>query len=129
MSELAVGTWIWRGQCRGKIGRWIDGPTQARARRGMKVKVISDTQLVVVDTRLDKKPGIGAMSVLLLFMACQVAEADDWVIAAIPLALVIALPVYLWLSHVRSELTFDKPGDKGTLVVRSRRGRETWDWA
>ena len=85
----------------------------------MKVQEASETRLVFVDTQLDKKLGIGVASAVLLFMAYQFAETGEWLIAAIPAALVIGGLVYLWLSYESSVFTFDKPEQIVSILIEN----------
>ena len=97
----------------------------------MKVSEHTEDRLVLTDSQLDKKLGIGAMSALLLFMAYEFASGgtrDDFLIALVPLALVAGMGVYLWKTLLTSVFTFDRPSDSVTLVVKSRKGAETWNW-
>ena len=97
----------------------------------MKVAERDENRLVLKDSQLDKKLGIGIASAILLFMAYQFASGgtrDDFLIALVPLALVAGMAFYLWKTLLTSVFTFDKTTDSVTLVVTSRKGRETWDW-
>ncbi|MCR9135401.1 MAG: hypothetical protein NXI27_05365 [Alphaproteobacteria bacterium] len=94
----------------------------------MKVSEVTDDKLVLVDKQLDKKLAIAALSVILLFVAYEFSVTGDWLIAAIPVMIVIASWIYVWFTLVNSQFTFDKTNDKVTLVVRSRHGTQEWDW-
>ena len=97
----------------------------------MKVTERTDDRLVLTDSQLDKKLGIGVASAFLLFLSYQFAVGgtrDDFLIALVPVALVLGMWVYLWRTLLTSVFTFDRPTNSVTLVVTSRRGRETWVW-
>lgn len=97
----------------------------------MKVAERNENRLVLKDSQLDKKLGIGIASAVLLFMAYQFASGgtrDDFLIALVPLALVAGMAFYLWKTMLTSVFTFDRTTDTVTLVVTNRKGRETWDW-
>lgn len=94
----------------------------------MKVSEVTDDKLVLVDKQLDKKLAIAAMSAILLFLAYEFSVTGDWLVASIPVMIVIALWLYVWFTVVNSEFTFDKSKDKVRLVVRSRHGTQEWDW-
>ncbi len=94
----------------------------------MHVREKTEDRLVLVDTQLDKKVGIGAASALLLFLAWQFASGGDYLPALFPVAIVAGMLVYLWRSRMRSELTFDKTTGRVDLVVEDRNGTNRWDW-
>ena len=97
----------------------------------MKVTEHTEDRLVLTDSQLDKKLGIGIASAVLLFMAYEFASGgtrDDFLIALVPLTLVAGMGFYLWKTLLTSVFTFDRPADSVTLTVKSRRGNESWDW-
>ncbi|WP_419911948.1 hypothetical protein [Hoeflea sp.] len=94
----------------------------------MKIREASDQRLVLADSQLDKKIAIGAASAILLYVAYEFSRTGDWLVAAIPVLIAVAMLAYLRFSLVSSEFTFDKTKDKVTLVVRSRHGLQEWDW-
>ncbi len=94
----------------------------------MKVSEATNDRLVLVDKQLDKKLAIAAASAMLLYLAYEFSVTGDWIVAAIPVSIVVAMSIYLWFSLVNSVFTFDKPKDKVTLVVRSRHGTREWQW-
>ncbi len=94
----------------------------------MHVKEKTEDRLVMVDTQLDKKLGIGAFSAFLLFLAWQFASGGDYLPALFPTAIVAAMLIYLWRSRMRSELIFDKTAGRVDLVVEDRNGTNRWDW-
>lgn len=94
----------------------------------MKVSEVTDERLVLVDKQLDKKLAIAIASVMLLYLAYEFSVTGDWLVAAIPLAIIFALWAYVWFKFADSKFTFDKTADKVTLSVRTRHGTEEWNW-
>jgi hypothetical protein len=94
----------------------------------MKVSEVTDDKLVLVDSQLDKKLAIAAMSAILLYLAYEFSVTGDWIIAAIPVIIAAGLCTYLWFTLTTSVFTFSKSDNKVTLVVRGRRGTQHWDW-
>ncbi len=97
----------------------------------MKVTERSDDRLVLVDKQLDKILGIGAMSALLLFMAYQFASGgtrDDFLVALVPVAIVVGLLIYMKRTLLSSKLTLDRTSDAITLQVQDRKGHQFWEW-
>ena len=97
----------------------------------MKVTERTDERLVLIDKQLDKLLGIGAMSALLLFMAYEFASGGtsaDFLVALLPVTAVVGLLIYLKRTLLSSVLTFDKPSNSITLVVKDKKGEQNWKW-
>lgn len=111
-----------------KIHQQLDPPTLSQHAHRMKISEAADDRLVLVDRQLDKTIAIALASVVLLYFAYEFSVTGDWAIAAVPTLLAAAGWLYLRHTRMHAVFTFDRPADKVTLVVRSRRGREVWDW-
>lgn len=94
----------------------------------MRVVEKSEDRLVLKDNQLDKKLGISALCVLLLFFAFDVAQGGDWIEASIPIALAAVALVYLKLTLLSSVIEFDRAADRVALSVTGRNKNEQWDW-
>jgi len=95
----------------------------------VKVAEASDDRLVLADTQLDKRLGIGLLVAVFLGVAVQFAWGRDWIEAAAFVALAAGALVWLKRTLIRGVWTFDRPGGRVSLVVEGRKGCESWDWA
>ncbi len=95
----------------------------------MRVTEKTDTRLVFVDDQRDKKSAVGLGVAGLLFLAWQFLFFGDWIVAGVPVLIILGLLGYLHWSRMRSVLTFDKTANRIDLEVFDRTGRRTWDWA
>lgn len=94
----------------------------------MRVAEQSEDRLVLKDNQLDKKLGIAALVVLLLFLAFVFAGEGAWIVASIPIALAAGALVYLKLSLLSAVIEFDRAADRVTLSVTGRNRNDRWDW-
>ncbi len=94
----------------------------------MRVVEQSEDRLVLKDNQLDKKLGISALAVFLLFVAFLFAGGGDWIVASIPIALAAGAIVYLKLTLQSALVEFDRTTDRVTLSVKGRKSSEEWHW-
>jgi hypothetical protein len=94
----------------------------------MRTGSVTSDRLVLVDTQMDKKLGIGLVCLGLLGAAAYLVRSGDALLTLVPLSAMAGALLYLRMTLLSTEIVFDRPGDCVRLTVSGRKEAQQWTW-